>query len=452
MKIVTLVCLALLTTACSMHKKQEVLVQPKKSIKKMLIKPVKIAEEKIQAITHISQNPHDYTSNIKTEDLNVSQSQFEQSYFKPWNMIDANVLRGQVEWAFNTYKVGNSYGENLQLLPQSFFDEMKSNANFENYSSLNKKAVTIQEVNVRAFPTERPLFLDPSQAGEGFPFDYLQNTTVAANKPLFVTHYSKDKEWAHVVSSFAYGWIKVSQLAFLQKYETDLWQKAQQVFILKDNIPIYSSNGDFLFKSKIGMMLALINEDEHSFTVLAVSRYKQSEPFFIKAKISKEIAHKGFIAFNANNLDKIMSELLHSNYGWGGIYRQRDCSSTLKDMFAPFGLWLPRNSYQQSKIGNIVSLDGLSDDEKINLIKEKAIPFKTLLYKQGHIVLYIGIVDNEITIFQNMWGIKTKTDGKEGRFIVGKTIFSTLNIGDKLSSYDNNASLLKNLKSINSFD
>ena len=329
---------------------------------------------------------------------------------------------------------------------------MKLNANFENYSTLNKKAVTIQGVNLRAFPTDKPLLLDPSKAGEGFPFDYLQNTTIAANKPLFVTHYSKDKEWVHVISSFSYGWIKVNELAFLQKYETDLWQKAQQVFILKDGVPIYSSNGDFLFKSKIGTMFALIDEDEKSFTVLSVSRYKQAEPLFLKAKLSKDIAHKGFISFNAKNLDKILGELLHSKYGWGGVYGQRDCSSTLKDMFTPFGLWLPRNSYQQSKIGNKISLDGLSDGEKINLIKEKAIPFKTLLYKKGHIVLYTGIVNNKITIFQNMWGIKTRKEGKEGRFIVGKTIFSTLSLGENLSTYDDNASLIKNLKSINSFD
>ncbi|MFK5937354.1 MAG: SH3 domain-containing protein [Sulfurimonas sp.] len=456
MKRVTLVCLALFTTACSTHKEQAPLVQAKIITKKVISKPAKVMIEKkeveIQTLVHISQNSHDYTSNMMYEDLNVSQKKFELSYFKPWNIFDGSELKGNVDWALKTYKVGYSYGENLQLLSQSFFDNMKSNSNFENYSSVNKQAITLGQVNIRALPTDKPLLLDPNKAGEGFPFDYLQNTTIAANKPIFVTHYSKDKEWVHVISSFAYGWIKVNKFAFLQKYQTDLWQKAKQVFILKDDIPIYSSAGDFLFKSRIGMMLALVDEDENSFTVLAVSRYKQSQPLFIKAKLSKNIANKGFIDFNAKNLDKLISELQNSNYGWGGVYGQRDCSSTLKDMFTPFGLWLPRNSYQQSKIGSKISLNGLSGDEKIKLIKEKAIPFKTLLYKKGHIVLYTGIVNNKITIFQNMWGIKTKKEGKEGRFIVGKTIFSTLNLGDNLSTFDDNASLLKNLKSINSFD
>jgi len=424
------------------------------SSKKELVPKDKIVVEKItpKTVTFISQDPSNYTDNMIDKNLNVSEKKFEKSYFKPWNITDGSDFKDSADWAFKTYKVGSSYGENLQLLPQSFFDNMKSNANFKNYFSINKRAVTTQKVNIRAFPTDKPLLLDPSKAGEGFPFDYLQNTTIAANKPIFVTHYSKDKQWAHVISSFAYGWIKVNQLVFLKKYETDLWQEAKQVFIVKDNIPIYSSNGNFLFKSRIGMMLALVNEDKNSYTVLTVSRYKEQEPYFIKSKISKNIAHEGFIAFNKKNINNILGELLKSNYGWGGIYGQRDCSSTLKDMFTPFGLWLPRNSYQQSKIGNIISIAGLSDDKKINIIKENAIPFKTLLYKKGHIVLYTGIVNGKITIFQNMWGVKTKKDGKEGRFIIGKAIFSTLNFGDNLSEYDINSSLLHSLKSINTFD
>jgi len=91
----------------------------------------------------------------------------------------------------------------------------------------------------------------------------------------------------------------------------------------------------------------------------------------------------------------------------------------------------------------------MSDEEKIVTIKKYGVPFETLLYKQGHIVLYIGVFDGKIIIFQNVWGIKTIKDGIEGRFIIGKTIFSTLQTGSNLNTFDTNASLLKNLKSMN---
>lgn len=420
-------------------------------VKESIVQKNEIAVE-AEEIVYISQNSEDYTNAIVKNDFNATKEEFESLYFKAWNMNDANSTRDKVQWAFNVYKAGNSYGENLQPLKQDFFEEMKINSNFAQYSTLNKKAITLKDVDLRVFPTNRPLLLNPNKAGEGFPFDYLQNSAIAANKPIFATHYSKDKQWVHVFGSYAYGWIQADELVFLQNAQTELWRNARQLFIIKDGTPIYSTNGDFLFKSTIGTIFALIDEDDADFTVLAVAAYKNHEPLFVKAKIPKDIASEGALEFNPENVSNVINELLKSNYGWGGMYGQRDCSSTIKDMFAPFGVWLPRNSYQQSNIGTVVSLEELSDEEKIVAIKANAIPFKTLLYKKGHIVLYAGAVNNEIIIFQNVWGVKTKKDGVEGRFVIGKTIFSKLNLGENLSDYDENASILKNLKSMNTIN
>ena len=44
------------------------------------------------------------------------------------------------KWAHTTYKVGNTYGENLQLHKESFFQKNLDNANYEFYTSVNKKS------------------------------------------------------------------------------------------------------------------------------------------------------------------------------------------------------------------------------------------------------------------------------------------------------------------------
>lgn len=97
----------------------------------------------------------------------------------------------------------------------------------------------------------------------------------------------------------------------------------------------------------------------------------------------------------------------------------------------------------------VISLENLSDEEKVKLIKEKAVPFQTLLYKKGHIVLYVGTYNDEIVVFHDTWGIKTKKDGIEGRIVIGKTIFSTLKLGKNQDYYDKDSELLRNLKSMN---
>jgi len=439
----TIVCLSLFLVGCSIHENAKLPLEQSK-------KPIFVKKEKkiVTMPSFISQNPDDYTDMIPAHLQDANQSLFEQQYFQVWNQNDIQENKDDIKWAFKSYNAQNAYGENLQPIGQSFFDKMLDNGNYEKFSTLNKKAVTLRELNIRAYPTDRPLLMNPELAGEGFPFDYLQNSTIHANKPIIVTHYSKNKAWVHIQSSFTFGWVKSNEIVFIKDKYAKLWQHAQQVFITKDNVPIYSKKGNFLFNSKLGMMLALVGEDSNNYTVLVVSSSKTSQAYFTTAKISKNIAHKGILSFTQENVSNVITELLKSNYGWGGMYGERDCSSTMRDFFAPFGIWLPRNSYKQSKIGIVTSLENLSNEEKVAIIKEKAIPFRTLLYKKGHIVLYTGTVNNNITVFQNMWGIKTKENKKEGRYIIGKALFTTLNFGEELTSYDKNASLLNNLKSM----
>ena len=405
--------------------------------------------KKVESIKYISQEIALYSKNFKDTNTSINQKDFEDKYFSAWGMDPKTYNKKQIQWAFDSFKYGDSYGENLQIIDDSFFKKMKENANYNAYGSVNKNALSLYELNIRAFPSDKPLLRNPKLAGEGFPFDYLQNSTVHANKPLFITHYSKDKQWAHIFTSFAYGWVKTKDIITLQSYQVELWKKAQQIYITKEGENIYDKEGHFLFKTKLGMLFALIGENKNSFRVLAVSSYKFNQGLFHEVEISKQFAHKDILKFNKNNLENIAQEILKSNYGWGGMYGQRDCSSSIRDFFAPFGVWLPRNSYQQSKIGKVVSLHGLEDENKIKTIKEQAKPFKTLLYKKGHIMLYTGVVNGQITLLQNVWGVKTKEKNQEGRFVVGKTIFSTLSLGSTLDNYDTNASIVRKLESFN---
>lgn len=403
----------------------------------------------IEDLVTVPQDVAFYTQQIKTADLYKIQKNYEKSYFSVWNISKPSYSLKDIQWPFKYFNASKSYGENLLPLKKDFFDEMYSKSNFTKYSTLNKKALTLKYSNIRAFPTSKPLLRDPSIAGEGFPFDYLQNTSVNANTPLFISHYSADKQWVFVFTSYAFGWLKSSEVVFINDIYAKRWQKAKQISIIKEGVALYNTHGDALFDTRIGMMFALIDEDATTYTILTVSSYKDNQAMFNKSIIAKEIATKETLVLNKTNIEKIIKEVSKTNYGWGGVYGQRDCSSTLMDFYTPFGIWLPRNSSKQSKMGEPLNLKKLSDADKIDFIKEEAIPFQTLLYKKGHIVLYAGIYKDEIIVYQNVWGIRTIKDAKEGRFIVGKTVFSTLRLGDELEDYDKSAELLKNIESMN---
>ena len=438
MKYIYCICFALLFTGCI----SENAPKPENNLTQ---------EEKLEVLDDllfVDQNISNYLNNVKPHFI-AKLEDYETSYFRPWNIEKIDISVDEAMWAYRAFRVGNSYGENLQPLENSFFTDVYERSNFKDFATLNKPAITIKALDIRAFPSDKPLLMDPKKAGEGFPFDYLQNSSIAPNKPVLVSHYSRDREWVFIQASFAYGWVKARDIVFVPKKYTKLYQEAQKEFFIKENMPVYDSKGNFLFRSRIGMMLPEIDDASSAYKLLTIVNYKNSQPYYRESKFSNKLVHQGILNFNSKNIVMIFNEVANVKYGWGGMYGQRDCSSILRDFYAPFGLWLPRNSYEQSKIGKVISLENLSDEEKIAKIQAEAIPFETLLYKKGHILLYVGVKDGKVIVFHNTWGVKTKKEGVEGRFIIGKPIFSTLELGSNLENYDKDASILHNLKSMN---
>ena len=377
------------------------------------------------------------------------QEQYNAIYFEPWNYTKPPFEKDPILWPYTSYTYEKSYGENLKPLREEWFIQMKENGNYEEYASLNKKAVSLSYLNLRNFPTDKPVFKDPSAAGEGFPFDYMQNSGVHANEPLFVSHLSKDGEWAYVFTAYATGWTKKNSIAFLSDMVTDSWQNARQIELIDEYYPIKDLEGNFIFRSRVGMRLALISIHESYYIALAITAGKNNTASYTKVKVPLNIAKEGKLLLNAENLEKITNQMLHSHYGWGGLYEEKDCSSTLRDLYAPFGVWLPRNSSQQSKMGKVIPLEELSIEAKKEAIIKQGIPFETLLYKQGHILLYLGEYNGEISVLQNIWGIKTIDDGIEGRKVIGRTIISSLEPGKEREDYNSEKGILSQLSSMN---
>ena len=403
----------------------------------------------VRDLNELPQDVSAYVQNLQEHTMLLpSQMKYIQKYYRIWN-TSVDVSLEEVMWPHRVFNASKDfYGINLNRLGSDFYKRMLLRANFADYMHINKKALTLRGTHIRAFPTSEVLLKDPNIPGEGFPFDYLQNSYIAANKPLLVSHFSSDKKWAFVFSSFTSGWVKSEDIVFVPKSDADVWMHAKQVYIFQDREPVVDADG-YLFELRIGMMLPLLKEDKDYYTVLAVSREDLYTPVYKEIKVPKEYASLQPLTFTRKNVLKILSQLQKSRYGWGGMYGERDCSATMRDYFAPFGIWLGRNSNVQAKAGRVISFKGLDDNEKRALIKKEAIPFESLLYRKGHILLYLGTYNDKIIVFQNVWGVKTKDGKKSGRVVIGRAIYSTLDLGEYLPFYDDNAELAKKLRSMN---
>lgn len=374
------------------------------------------------------------------------QKHFEAHYYTPWSYAAAPICAKEAQWPVSAFVSG--YGSNLRPVDPLWIPQLVIQSNFEAFSTVNRPAITLKWMNIRVFPTPKPLYKNPSIPGEGYPFDLLQNSSVAFNEPIFVSHYSKDGSWAYVFTNNASGWVESDGISLISSEQIRLINEKEKVYVTQDAVPLYNQSNRFVTYSRIGMVLPLKEETPDGFKVLFVKHTGTLE----EMTIPKESAHKGVHLLNKEDLNKIGTHLLRNTYGWGGMFEERDCSSMIRDMLTPFGIWLPRNSASQAKKGEVVSFKGLDNSQKIALIKEKGIPFETILYKKGHVLLYVGTYEDNVMVMHNIWGIRTiDSSGKKGRVIVGKAVITTLQMGREVENFDVNNMLLSTLVSMNIF-
>ncbi|MDD3462953.1 MAG: SH3 domain-containing protein [Sulfurospirillaceae bacterium] len=379
----------------------------------------------------------------------VAQKDFIYRYYKPWFLTNIETSKEDARWSHKTFGIKKRYyGETMLPIPDEAIEKIIENTNFDAYGSLNQHAIMVQNAQMRNLPTDKPFFKKTTLPGEGFPFDYLQNSRININEPIMLSHYSKDGAWAFVKSSFSMGWLHVDTFVQLDASSRTALLLQPKIVITTDNTPLYSDNNRFLTYSKIGTLLPTTEENNETYSAYMYHTDAKNEPAKVTIKVSKKDAKKFPIDFEKQNVKAVVSSLLGENYGWGGYLGNRDCSAMTRDYFTPFGVWIPRNSGAQKNFGKYISLKNLSNEEKEAMIVKNAIPFVSLLYLSGHIMLYAGEFDNKAMVVHNTWGVKTLNDGKEGRKIIGKAIVSDLHVGENQPDVPNEALLISRVEGI----
>lgn len=363
-------------------------------------------------------------------------------YFSPWTgkkimYSDAEIKQYQ-QSILSIYQHYSGWGFNQHRYAPLWIKNIVHNIQLSSFPNYHQRGIVVHATHLRVLPTQDAVFENLWRPGKGYPFDELQQAWLVPNTPVLMLQLTQDGEWVLVLTHNQVGWVERSSIGNVSQSFMRQWQAAQQyVTAVKDNAPLVDGH-EVKFVTRIGAIYPLIKNANGHYQVMVAVDNDQTAVIKL-VTLTDDAATPWPFLMTPNHVATLANQMMGDPYGWGELYGHRDCSATMIDLFAGFGIWLPRSSADQAVAWHKVSFKGLSTSAKEQTIIHQGIPFMTLLDLHGHVMLYIGSKGGKAYAFHDVWGIHTITNG---RLVIGRTIISPVSLG---SQYWNTRNLLTSM-------
>lgn len=328
------------------------------------------------------------------------------------------------------------YAENFRPYSEQWIKNIIANMNLTQFIlpiryNSNNRGIAVKNLYARALPTNDPYFYNFSLPGAGYPFDILQESAVWVGTPVYIIGKTRNQQWYLVLTPNFIAWVESDGIARTNQAFITTWQKhakQKMVAITKSNISIFDNNNQYRFNAYIGAIFPGKSSNKKTISMLIPRANSYHNAKISIAKISAKNATIMPLKATPHNFANIISNLIGRPYGWGNIYFYNDCSAELQNLYAPFGIWLPRNSSVQTKNNSMVDQSSANLSERLKYLTEHGKKFTTIIYTGGHIMLYLGNYPNPNSTahelmamtYQNIWG-NSPLD-KSYRAIIGQSV------------------------------
>ena len=216
--------------------------------------------------------------------------------------------------------------------------------------------------------------------------DKLQETELHVNTPAIITNESE--EWYYVTTPFYIGWTLKENIALATDEDWQYFMQNEKFGIITDaNIEVENTILD------MSVRLPYLSASKQEYNFILPQRGNNGYVIRKQISINKTKAHIGYLPYTKRNVYIQAFKYEGVNYSWGGKDRGVDCSSYVANVYRTFGFMFPRNTSSQNKsVGKIINLNNKTPKEKLEIIKDK---YPCLLYKQGHVMIYLGQKDGK---------------------------------------------------------
>jgi cell wall-associated NlpC family hydrolase len=282
-------------------------------------------------------------------------------------------------------------------------------------------ALVVHRASLRTFPTMQHVFSKPGDVD----IDRFQESALFPGTPVAVLHAGRDGRWRFVVAPNYAAWVQADALAEGTRDEVlGYAAKQPQLVITGDDVrTAFDPSRPALSQLPLdmGVHLPLLADWPRDEAVSGQAAYAawvvqlptrdanghlQLGPALIPRGSDVRV---GDLALSRANLLRQAFKLLGERYGWGHDYDGRDCSGFLSDVFATFGVHMPRNTGDQAKSPIFVheSFDAsTSRGQRMRAIA--ALQVGDLVYIPGHVLMVVGFEDGKPWVIHDVQGVSVR--------------------------------------------
>lgn len=306
-----------------------------------------------------------------------------------------------------------------------FWEDLCKLRNLDAVKDVNavRYGVALRNMGVRKGPTDTEL-----AASEDYDYcDEMQNSSVRMNEALIILWESSDSKWYYVASPYCLGWVRQEDVGVTDDY--NLWDEAlnpEEFLIVTANHTYLDedpSNAQISSRAlDMGTKLALVTDGSYegnNYNRYALNNYVIQLPcrdnsgklYYEKAYLPQSIdVNQGYLEFTQRNVVELAFKSLGEQYGWAGLYNNRDCSQYMKEVYKCFGIDLPRNTSSMMGIPwTSINTDNLSSERKAEILN--SMPAGSLLIFPGHVMMYLGEENGEYYCISATGSMKIDKDG-----------------------------------------
>jgi hypothetical protein len=242
-------------------------------------------------------------------------------------------------------------------------------------------------------------------------FDEAQNSGLDIATPVIVLHQTKDGAWLFVKDAIASGWVRAEKVALVSRDEFLSYVKRKDVVVTtapQADIFLDRQLTKYYGTVKMGTRFVLKNDLGKAVEIVLLQK---GSGFLASSEVNI-----GFLTFTPWVIYEQAFKMLDKPYGWGDMNGGQDCSRFIQMVFATVGLVMPRNSGEQRQVG--ILLDGFKEDlsaeNKEAYLVGDGVGAITVLGLKGHIMLYLGEVDEKPYAIHATWSYKEKMPDGQG--------------------------------------